>query len=84
MNVNIHSRTMLLPNEDQTEKQKCFLSPALTNGIPSKGTYCDFHMSLVEALAGLGDCLVPQKLLVCCLWRVKIRSRSTSLETYPR
>jgi len=38
------------------------LIPVFTNGIPSNGTYCDFHMNLVDCLAGLGDCLVPQKL----------------------
>ena len=42
--------------------------PTFTKGIPSNGTYWDFHMSRVEGLAGLGDWRVPQKLLVCCLW----------------
>lgn len=36
--------------------------PELMNGIPSNGTYCDFHIRRVEGLAGLGDCRVPQKL----------------------
>ena len=43
-------------------------SPELTKGIPSNGTYCDFHMRRVDVLAGLGDWRVPQKLCVCCLW----------------
>jgi len=36
-------------------------------GIPSNGTYWDFHMSRVDFWEGLGDWRVPQKVHVACL-----------------
>lgn len=64
----LHTHTTHKQTQQTKETNGALDSPTFTKGMPSKGTYCDFHISRVEGLAGLGDCRVPQKLLVCCLW----------------
>ena len=65
---------------------KTFL-PTLTNGIPSYGTYCDFHIkrtvSLFSSFEGEGVCRIANKLCVSFLYKFNTLSISTSSVTYP-